>query len=484
MRLSRSAPRLMKIYALAFGLVLVQVAYWKEIRGAELASHPNNPRYWSEVMRSRRGRILARDRSELARSEPVADGSSRQYRRVYPKGAAFAPITGYHSLRYGASGVEATLGGYLVGKPVRTEPRDLSELLLALASPPARVGDDVTLTIEPAVQEAAWRGLAGRAGGVAALRVADGAILALASAPSYDPNRLEDDWQKLSNDPGHPLLARAYQGRLPPGSVFKVVTAMAALEAGVVTPETEFVCEGTKTYPHSTVKCFRLSGHGRLTLSDGIAKSCNIVLAETALRLGAERFETTVGLTGLGTPPAIFRPGVDSLGQVAGGSFPRGDRLTPQMLAACGYGQGELLVTPLYIAGVGQIIGHGGERCEPYLIERINSPSGGGNVGSQAAPGRYVVSARTAQQVLTMMRRVMEPGGTGSHLGIGGTQVAGKTGSAQNPRGPAHSWFLALAPAEAPQVAVAVVIEHGGAGGAAAGPVAMDVLRVALQRAQ
>jgi peptidoglycan glycosyltransferase len=166
---------------------------------------------------------------------------------------------------------------------------------------------------------------------------------------------------------------------------------------------------------------------------------------------------------------------------VAAGEAPTDADLTQAELAACGYGQGSLLVTPLYLASVVQTIGAGGVQRAPYLVDRVAAPDGRTLRTHAAEPGRIVMSAGVAAQVLEMMRRVMAPGGTAAGL-AGGLDVAGKTGSAQNPHGQAHSWFVALAPAVAPRYAVAVIVENAGWGRTAAAPVAIKVLKAALGR--
>lgn len=486
MRLQRAVPKLWRVYALGFALVLLQVGYWKLVRGPELATHPRNRRYWSAMDRARRGRILSAEGTELAVSVPLPGQSGSRAERVreYPGGARFGHLTGYTARKYGEAGVEAALRRALLGLD---EPRPLPhgwlDLLLQLAGPAEPVGNDVMLTIDAELQREACAALGQRRGAIVAIEVSTGAVLAMADFPSYDPGTLTESWGRLNADADHPLLARASQGQYPPGSVFKVLTAMIALETGAATPQTTYLCEGTKRFAHSTVKCLKRSGHGRLTLAEGLAKSCNIALAEAALSCGAPHFEQYLGRVGLDQAPALFRPGHDR-GEVARGSFPTGADLTPQQLAACGYGQGSLLVTPLWVASLGQTIGHGGIRLEPYLVQRISRPGGAVVFQHPDLAGQGVFSPQTAKSVLQMMRAVMQPGGTAAHLATRAVTTAGKTGSAENPHGAAHSWFLVLAPAESPRIAVAAAIENGGAGGRAAGPAAMKVARAGWRKAK
>lgn len=483
---AKPALVLLRLYLAGFAAVLAAVAYWQLARGDELAVHPRNRRYWQAIRSYQRGAILSADGAELAVSEPVGSQGTarrrRQYARRYPAGEAYSHVVGYSDWKIGEFGVEMALNQALLNFDApRPLPRSFKALLWQSLVPPERQGDEVVLTLDSGVQETAVRELGRRRGAVVAIEVATGAVLAMADWPGFDPNRVAKQWPQLQRDDDHPLLARAYQGRYPPGSVMKVFTAAAALGAGVVHEDDSFVCEGVKRYRHSTVYCNKRSGHGRLSFRQGLAQSCNIVFADVALALGAQRFEAAARAAGLDHRPKLFFPGEDRLGLVAKGNIPA--ELPPQMLAASGYGQGEVLVTPLWVAMLGQMIGNGGSLLEPRLVKEVRPRSGTDGYSLRPA-GRPVIGPESAHLVLSMMRDVMRPGGTAAHLGVPGVAVAGKTGSAENPHGRAHSWFLALAPAEAPRVAVAVVVENGGYGGRAAGPVAMAVLRRALGRGE
>ena len=491
MNLQDTAPRLLRLFIAGFFLVLVQVGYWTLYRGAELSNHQRNPRYWTRVRSVERGRILDSHGQTLAESVPDTQPAKKAdddlpsalrrhlYRRQYPQRDLLAHVVGYSDWRQGQAGVESALSAYLTPPQALAMPRSFWELL----APPPQRGDDVVLTIDLALQRAASEALGRRSGAVVAIDVQTGAVLAMADYPRFDPAAVSDSqaWSKLlADDKDHPLLPRAYAGLYPPGSTFKVLTAAAALQAGTANPQSTYQCDGKDVLGHSTVICDKRSGHGKITLERGIAQSCNIALAHVALDLGAARWQQTVLATGIEQRPALFRPG-QGTSLVPPGKMPTGAELTSAQLAACGYGQGALAVTPLYLAGLGQMLGNGGLRREPYLVDRITGPDGG--VLFKAAPdaGNQVVSAAAAGSTLAMMAKVFESGGTAAGLSRG-LELAGKTGSAQNPHGQAHSWFLAIGPARNPRVAVAVVVENAGWGRVAAGPVAVKVMRAALER--
>ncbi|MBI5833596.1 MAG: hypothetical protein HZB16_14950 [Armatimonadetes bacterium] len=491
MNLHETAPRLLRLFIAGFALVLVQVGYWTLYRGAEMANHQRNPRYWTRVRSVERGRILDSHGQTLAESvldtEPAKKADDdlpsalrrHLFRRRYPQGDLLSHVVGYSDWRQGQSGVESALSSYLTPPQALAMPRSFWELL----SPPPRRGDDVVLTLDASLQKTAALALGNRAGAVVAVDVQTGAVLCMADYPRFDPSSVSDGkaWAKLiGNKEDYPLLPRAYAGLYPPGSTFKVLTAAAALQAGTATPQSTYQCDGTDKLGHSTVKCDKRSGHGQITLERGIAQSCNIALARVALDLGASAWEQTVLATGITQRPALFRPGTGTA-LVPPGKVPTGAALDGPQLAACGYGQGALAVTPLYLAGMGQMLGNGGLRHEPYLVDRITGSDG--SVLYKGAPdaGNLVVSASAARATLAMMAKVFESGGTAAGLSRG-MDLAGKTGSAQNPHGQAHSWFLAVGPARNPRVAVAVVVENAGWGRVAAGPVAVQVMRAALGR--
>ncbi|HAZ62743.1 MAG TPA: hypothetical protein DCZ72_03925 [Armatimonadetes bacterium] len=491
MNLRRTAPVLLVLFHLGFGAVVVQVAYWNFVRGPELANHARNPRYWVRVRSIERGQItdsagkvlaesvrLTRpDDDERAGPELAAALRPKLYTRRYPGGRLGAHVVGYSDYRRGESGVERALSGYLA-------PRDLALPRFGwdILAPPVRRGSSVVLSLDWRLQQAAAEALGQREGAVVVIEVATGAVRAMVDYPTFDPAATTDTkaWEKLLADrAGQPLLSRAYAGRFSPGSTLKVLTAAAALNAGTATPRTTYTCAGTLRLGHSTVHCERRSGHGRITLAQGIALSCNIALAQAALDMGPEAWQAAAEASGLNQRPQLFWPDPRT-DQTPAGQMPTGDALTPAQLAAVGYGQGALTVTPLYLASLGQMIGNGGTRLEPYVVKQITSPGGRAVYQAQPHGAARVVSRDAADEVLAMMRQVMASG-TGAGLAPG-LSMAGKTGSAQNPQGRAHSWFLALGPGEKPRYAVAVVVLHAGSGRGTAGPIAVQVLRAALAR--
>ncbi|HZO94613.1 MAG TPA: penicillin-binding protein 2 [Candidatus Baltobacteraceae bacterium] len=392
--------------------------------------------------------------------------------RSYPYGALLAQAVGYASPRYGTSGLEAAFDGVLTAHTDATDP--LGQLVQIVAGAHAAPrGADLVTTIDLHVQETLVSDLARypRAAGVV-LDPHTGAVLALASVPSYDPNRLESLWPRLVDAPSSPLLDRATDGLYPPGSTFKIVTVSDALDSGAVTPQSTFYDPGYFTIGNATIHDDEEEMTGEQTVTGAFALSSNVDFAQIALKLGVDRWFDYAARWGLGQSVDFDLP-------VARDRIPPKADVYPGVLAQLGFGQASLLVTPMRMALVGATIANDGVTPRPYLVRRI----AGRDTGIAARPETLAqpISADTAHEVRDMMIAVVRHG-TGTAAQLPGVTVAGKTGTATNPHGRSHAWFVAFAPAENPRVAVAVVVENVGYGGTYAAPIARDVLRVALAR--
>lgn len=475
-------------FFVAFAALLGQITYWQFGRSEDLAGHPRNRRVWEALDAIKRGRIFDRQEQALAfsvapeREEPPASGqrlrrpapaASRvvSYRRKYPYGPLWAQVVGYTSRIYGQAGLEAAFNRELLAlEAVRSPLIQWRNRFLGREE----VGYDLLLTVDTNLQRTALTALGARRGAVVAIDPRTGAVLALASWPTFDPNTVDEKWAALQNAPGQVLLNRALQGLYPPGSTFKIFTAAAALDSGAVKPTSLFTCRGEEAVAHTRIRCLRRSGHGRLTVAQGVAKSCNLVLAKVALKTGAAAFEEYGRRFGFKVSPPDFPL------PVAASQIPPADRLDGAMLAACGFGQGALALTPFQMALVTAAIANKGILMQPYLVQEIRSPEGQKLAEHRPRVWQQAITARTAAQVAEMMQAVMKPGGTASHLRLPGVTLAGKTGTAQNPQGRTHAWFVAFAPAARPTIAVAVIVENGGVGGQVAGPIALAVIQAAL----
>ena len=434
------------------------------VTGPQLVANQYNPRHAQIAVG--RGSILASDGSPLA--------VTRGTKRIYPRGALVAHAVGYASARYGTSGLEDTFDRALTAHTDAVDP--LSQLLdIVGGSRGAPRGADIVTTLDLSVQRALVAGLErhARAAGIV-LDPRTGAVLALASVPSYDPNELERRWPSLVHDPASPLLDRSTGGLYPPGSTFKIVTVADALDAGAVTPQSVFVDNGSFTVGNFSIHNDEEETTGTQDLAGAFALSSNVDFAQIALKLGVESWYRYAQRWGLGEPVEFDLP-------VARDRLPPKDQVYDGILAQLGFGQASLLVTPMRMALVDATIARDGTTPRPFLVRRI----AGSDTALATRPETIAqpISADTAREVRALMVEVVKRG-TGTAAQLPGVTVAGKTGTATNPHGRSNAWFVAFAPAEAPRVAVAVTIENVGYGGTYAAPIARDVLRVALARSR
>jgi penicillin-binding protein A len=453
-----------RVFVGLLAVLLVYLAAVQVVWGPEIAEAPQNPRLTLAAQQIHWGRILDRHLAVLADSAEV-DG--RQVRR-YADGTLFAHLLGYRSQRYGLAGIELQDDPALLGLPVRDPWRALQQ-----AFGQAGRGNDLVLTVDTAVQQAASQALGDRRGAVVALDPRTGAVLALVSHPSFDPAMIEARWPAVAHDPSAPLLDRATQGEYPPGSAFKPIVLAAALARGRVTQQTEFDCPGSITVAGTTITDFNGESHGRVTLAQAFALSCNVTFVRVGLLAGAQAVLGTARAFGLGSSPQFDLP-------AAPGHLPDPRTLSVRGLAQISFGQGPLLVTPLQMALVAAAIGNHGIMMRPFLLSEVREPEGRILAAYAQRGSREVLPAWLAALVARDMTGVVD-GGTGTAAQIEGIQVAGKTGTAENPHGATHAWFIAFAPAARPSVAVAVLLENAGVGGEIAAPVARQVLDAALR---
>ncbi|MGE5552671.1 MAG: peptidoglycan D,D-transpeptidase FtsI family protein [Betaproteobacteria bacterium] len=440
-------------------------AYWQVVRSSALLEDPRNPQLRLSAALPRGG-ILSADGEVLVWSVPEG---GRRYRREYRGPTGLAAAVGYLSPRYGASGLEAAYDSHLRGATAESW---VARLLAAGRSGWRRVPPDLRTTLRSRVQRAAERAMAGRRGAVVALNPQTGEILALVSLPGFDPNRVDQEWASLRRRRDSPLLNRALAGLYPPGSVFKPAVALAALETGQTRPEEEFVCLGERTVRGQTIADLGGEVHGRLDLTTAMAVSCNYVFSGLAMRLSPADLARRTAQYGLLAPAQVGLP-------AKAGHFPDPARLEQEELAQLGIGQGALLLTPFALARYAAMLANGGRVVEPYLVRGLGYP------GARAVPLRVPAAARWRQAAdpaaVALVNRLLErvvTAGTGWRARVAGIPVAGKTGSAENPLGEPHAWFIGFAPA----VAVAVVVENGGLGGTVAAPVAREVIAAAVGR--
>jgi peptidoglycan glycosyltransferase len=462
---NRAIRSLSAVFLLLFLGLAGRQAYVQLIAGPAIAARPQNPRH--ALLGAHRGRILATDGTVLAQTT----GNARRY----PMGAALAQTVGYVSVRYGTSGIEDAFDRALTPPDTTGDPAAQLQAIGAALRGETVVsrGADVVTTIVAPVQAQLYDLLAKypRAAGIV-LDPRSGAVLAIASVPSYDPNDFDAEFSTLNSDSQSPLLNRALDGLYPPGSTFKVFTAAAALDNETVTMDSHFDDPGYLIIGNFTLHDNESEATGYGDLTRAFALSSNVDFAQIALKMGTDAFYRYLGRWGIGDSLDFQLPAQRA-------SVPPQADIVPGELAQMGFGQGALLMTPLQMALIVSTVADAGTEPRPFVVRQILRNGVPASVFTASALANPV-SEQTAANVTKMMIATVARG-TGTPAALPHVTVAGKTGTATNPRGRSHAWFVAFAPAEHPRVAVAIVVENVGYGATYAAPIARDVLRTALE---
>lgn len=440
---------------------LAQADYFNE--------RPENRRVSDARFGTDRGPIMVGN-TPIAKSTKVDD--RYRFQRSYPSGELYAPVTGFYAYKYGASALESSYSAELAGQ----DSSQFLSRLIDLASGASPKGGTIETTISAKAQKAAWKALAGRKGAVVAIDYTTGAVKALVTSPSYNPNKLATHdlnastkaWDQLNSDPDKPMANRATREIYPPGSTFKLVTAAAALENGMTSDS--MINAGTYKLPGSTK---RLPGctSGEITLTQALQTSCNPAFARLGVKVGDAALREQAEKFGFGTK---FLTDVGA----AASRFP--DELDPAQTAMSAIGEYEVAATPIQMAMVSAAIANGGVAMEPYVVKRVLDSDL--RVTKQTTPTKrgQAISATSAAELREMMVKVVESG-TGRRAQIPGVTVGGKTGTANsdNKRKP-YAWFTAWA--DDPSVAVCVFVEDAEisaneiAGGRVSAPIAKAVI--------
>lgn len=476
--MNRPIVRLYGLVFLLFALLIAFTSRWTVFEASSLRTSSLNKRGLLQQQRIDRGQIVAADGTVLARSVRGAEGT---YTRRYPTGSLFTPPVGYsYSIELGQAGLERYRSAALNGQTGTSVQSILDELQGRKPQ-----GDTVLSTLRPAAQRAAIAALAEHEGAVVALQPQTGAVEVMASTPSYDANALSSlsAYERLTHEPGSPLVNRALQFGYAPGSTFKVVTATAAIDSGRFTPES--TVDGRNDVPISGVplKNDNNESLGRVTLTQALAKSVNTVYAQVAEQLGKQTMARYMRRFGFDRKPPLDYPAeeMSSSGEYLGARL-----LSPTSsyvdVGRMGIGQDKLRVTPMQMAEVAATVANHGTLMTPHLTSAIVEPDG--RVVQRVSPKAesVVMKPSTATSVTKMMEAVVSEG-TGTSAQIPGVQVAGKTGTAETQIGTAinNVWFIAFAPAQSPTVAIAVTLKGvPGFGAAFAAPVAKQVMEVLL----
>ncbi|CCH80524.1 Penicillin-binding protein A [Nostocoides japonicum T1-X7] len=479
--------RLATVVAALFAALLISTTMIQFVFAKSINARPDNRRTLLSTFGVQRGQILA-DGKAVAESVPSDD--EYKWQRKYTQAELYAHVTGYYSFLYGAGGgLEGSENDLLSGSSDKLFYQRISDLLTGKKPR----GASLTTTIDAAAQRAAEEGLGNQRGAAIAIDPRTGAILAMVSHPSYDPNVLASHdidatvkaWRTLTTDKSQPMVNRTIAGNLyPPGSTFKLVTAAAALSSGKFTPSSVLPGQAVLDLPGTTVGLPN-DGHvpcsptGKVTLTEALRVSCNPAFGQLGMDLGQDAVRAQAAKFGVGDELAVPM-------RVTPSVFPTG--LNEAQLAQSSIGQFDVRMTPLQVAMISAAIANRGVVMKPYLVKSaiVDSEL---SVVDRAQPERLseAVTPEVANELKSMMIGVVQ-GGTGTAAQIPGVEVAGKTGTAETAAGAnPDAWFTGFAPANGtPKVAVAVIVEDGGnagseaAGGRVAGPIARDIMKAVL----
>ena len=452
------------MFAALFIALICYIAYFTLFKSDAFINNTyNNKRAALMAEKTVRGKILSRDGKVLAGT--VTDENGQEIRN-YPYGNMFAHAVGFYSKDNGTIGIEAVTNfKLLTSNDLIT--RRLSNDLAGIKNS----GDTVITTFDTVLQEAAYNGLGDKKGAVVVIDVKSGEILALVSKPDFDPNHVDDIWDALNDDSDNsPLLNRVCQGLYPPGSTFKIVTALEYLKENDDVSGYEFECTGSFTYDDVKINCYHGQPHGRVDLDSSFAKSCNSSFANISSTLNRGEFGKTCDelLFNRDIPcPFSFKQSAIDINEWSDSSD----------VIQAGIGQGKTMITPIHMAMITSAIANDGILKKPFAVSSVINVKGG--VVKKYGTEEYgrIISKDKSAALRELMREVIV-NGTGSRLrNTDGYEAAGKTGSAEysKDKKKSHAWFTGFAPYDDPKIAVTVIVEGGGSGGETAVPIARTV---------
>lgn len=473
--MNKPLRRLFLVFVLLFGVLVGFTSWWTVFGAEDLKEKPSNRRPLLKAQRIPRGLILAEDGTKLATNRRTGNRETKRYYRVYPQSRLFSHAVGYSYVSRGSAGIERSYNDELIGE------HDEIESIIDQLGGGVKEGDDIRTHLHAGAQRAAIQGLAGRRGSIVALDPDTGAVKVMVSLPDFDPNSIPSQFKQLNSDSASPLFNRATQARYPPGSTFKVVTAAAALDSGRYNPGS--IVDGRNGKPVSGVPLQNSGGadFGAISLTDALTNSVNTVWGEVGEKLGKRTMLEYMERFGFLSEPPLDYP----RSQITPSGIYDGQALLDEDdsidIGRVAIGQERLQVTPMQMAMVAGAVANDGVLMRPRIVDRVVEPDG--SVRSRIRPRRQgrVISKESADELRGMMSKVVEEG-TGTASALAGIRSGGKTGTAEVDNGASNqAWFIAFAPLDDPEVAIAVTVERTqGQGGTIAAPIAKQVMQALL----
>ncbi len=455
----------MVVICAMFLSLAVYLTYFTIFQAPDVIENKYNKRIREREESVLRGAIFDSQGEVLAYSSM----DNNRQKRYYPYSSRYAHVIGYNSVTYDKSGLESTFNDILV----KTDPiEDISKFFSMNKEMPK--GTDLYLTINNAFTAKAEKLMGKNNGAVVALKPKTGEVICLYSNPSFDPNEdaLTSNFSLLSQHEDSPFVGRSTQGLYPPGSTFKIITAAAALEEGCAVSITD---EGSIVIDGYEVKNYEGKTLGEIDAKTGFAKSSNVMFATYGVKVGEKKLKDVASRFGIGEA-------IDFDIRTSKSLFNYDNAMSQTDLAACGIGQGKLLVTPLNMALVASAIANDGVIMKPYIVEKALYAGGRQAYVAKPQVWKTAVSAYTASIIEEYMIECVNSG-TGTGAKISGVTVAGKTGTAENEKeGKEHAWFVCYAPAEDPEIVICVMQEYRGRTGSSCAPIAKELITYYLNK--
>lgn len=475
------------LYALIFLLLIGYLLKLCLYDSHSFVANPSNPRLSQSYEGIKRGSIYDSNGDIIAEDVKKEDGT---FERVYKNAKYYAHVVGYTVK--GKAGVESKYNFRL-----ETINNEFLQRVGNLFLGKDIEGNSLVLTIDNRLQEIAGEELGNQRGSIVAMEPSTGKILAMVSNPTFDSNAVAENWSALNSDEENsPLLNRATQGLYPPGSTFKIITAAAALKADKTLADFEINCKGEEKFGHSIIHCYDGKAHGNVDMNSAFAKSCNVYFSEIGVKVGADKLIDIANAFG-------FNKDIGLSLEYSQSKFPLTENAEEMEIVETAFGQGKTLVTPLFMAMVTSAVANNGMMMQPYVVDHSLTPSGGVRNRTLPVKLNQAISPSLAEEIKTLMCGVVENGtATRAAFSVSGTaanydknesgtsvskgaysgeiKVAGKTGTAENPQGDDHAWFVAFAPADDPKIAVAVLLENAGKGSNAI-PAAREIMKTYIE---
>lgn len=454
--------RVLSVMVLLNITLVLYLSYFQIFQADKIKQNSYNKRLWANEDKVLRGSFYDRNKKILVYS--VKD-EEEKINRIYKYDHLYSHIIGYSSREYGKAGLEKSYNSYLIDDGKFFDINGVKDLL-----DKESIGNDVILTIDHDMQLKTRELMLGKKGSIITMNPQTGEIYSMISMPDFNVNTLKDDWPKIIDDTNSPLLNRAIQGLYPPGSTFKIITALSSLQNNIINDD--FLCSGSTTINGYTIRDYDSKSHGHVDLNKAFRVSCNTYFAEMAVQLGQSNILQTA-------EKFYFNKDFDFDLDIKKSSFPT-DKMDKTELAASGIGQGKILATPLEMLMVASGIANDGNIVKPHLVSKVLTHDGILVKSNDIEIISNVGSYDKVEQIKNMMVEVVE-NGTGTQAKIDGISVAGKTGTAENASGNNHAWFVGFAPAKDPKIAVVVLLEEeGSTGGSKAAPIARELIKFAL----